>query len=277
MEQRIDMWRRMECLIPKRLTPMKTARGAFTLIELLIVIAIIALLIGILLPTVSKAREAGRMVICLSNQRQIALSMFTYAADYKVIPGAYWQGPQNLDWSGKNNANYIANPTRYRHPLQASVLREYIETVDKILECPTSKRAGNSLFDYTMLIRMAGARTDVGWKVSYPLNPQTPTSRRAFFTAMPLLIEEHETLYNRSYDDGSFAWSDQPTARHGRGAAFAYLDGSCGRFMPPPQGNPAVEEPSDMAAIHMKAHAKDRMFDLHFSAANEWGWVNAPR
>lgn len=277
MYQNLDRSQRFACSFQTRENQARTARRAFTLIELLIVIAIIALLIGILLPTVSKAREAGRMVICLSNQRQIALSMFTYAADYKVIPGAYWQGPQNLDWSGKNNANYAANPTRYRHPLQASVLREYLETVDKILECPTSKRIGNNLFDYTMLIRMAGARTDVGWKVSYPLNPQTTNSRRAYFVAMPLLIEEHETLYNRSYDDGSFAWGDQPTARHGRGAAIAYLDGSCGRFMPPPQGNPAVEEPSDMAAIHMKVHAKDRMFDTHFSAANEWGWVNTPR
>ncbi len=55
----------------------------FTLIELLVVISIIALLISILLPALRKARTAGRVVSCLSNQRQFTAGILAYAVDDK--------------------------------------------------------------------------------------------------------------------------------------------------------------------------------------------------
>ncbi len=55
---------------------------AFTLIELLIVIAIIAVLIGILLPALRGGREQGRAVQCLSNQRQIGMAQQFYADEF---------------------------------------------------------------------------------------------------------------------------------------------------------------------------------------------------
>jgi prepilin-type N-terminal cleavage/methylation domain-containing protein len=54
---------------------------AFTLVELLVVIAIIALLIALLLPALLSARRQALTVQCLSNQRQMGLAAFTYAAD----------------------------------------------------------------------------------------------------------------------------------------------------------------------------------------------------
>jgi prepilin-type N-terminal cleavage/methylation domain-containing protein len=54
-------------------------RRAFTLIELLVVIAVIALLVGILLPTLRGARESARTGVCLSNLRQIVIISQTYA------------------------------------------------------------------------------------------------------------------------------------------------------------------------------------------------------
>ncbi|MEM1213249.1 MAG: DUF1559 domain-containing protein [Planctomycetota bacterium] len=63
---------------------------AFTLIELLVVISIIALLIGILLPVLTSARESARTVGCLSNQRQIGLAVQVYGNENKGdIPLSY--------------------------------------------------------------------------------------------------------------------------------------------------------------------------------------------
>jgi len=62
-----------------------TSAGAFTLIELLIVIAIIAMLIGILLPALGMARKTARAAVCLNSQRQTAVGMHTYAGDHKEI------------------------------------------------------------------------------------------------------------------------------------------------------------------------------------------------
>ncbi len=57
-------------------------RKGFTLIELLVVIAIIAILAAILFPVFAKAREKARQTSCLSNERQLATAILSYAQDY---------------------------------------------------------------------------------------------------------------------------------------------------------------------------------------------------
>jgi prepilin-type N-terminal cleavage/methylation domain-containing protein/prepilin-type processing-associated H-X9-DG protein len=84
-------------------------RHAFTLVELLVVIGIIALLIGILLPALNKARESGRQVKCLSNMRQLSLAIVAFAGDNKGwMPGTGSQLTK-LNPSGSVVAGTAAN------------------------------------------------------------------------------------------------------------------------------------------------------------------------
>lgn len=64
----------------------QTGQRGFTLIELLVVISIIALLIGLLLPALSQAREGARRAQCLSNLKQIGLGLQYYVNEYDMIP-----------------------------------------------------------------------------------------------------------------------------------------------------------------------------------------------
>ena len=67
--------------------------NGLTLIELVVVIAIIGIMVGLLLPAVQNAREAARLVQCQNHLKQIALACQLYESSFRDLPGYGGEAP----------------------------------------------------------------------------------------------------------------------------------------------------------------------------------------
>ena len=89
---------------------MKQRTRGFTIVELLVVISIIALLVGILLPAIGKARDSARLRQSSSNLRQLALAHQMYASEWN--DRQYQVSRDDFGAYGNNLATYLADPAR---------------------------------------------------------------------------------------------------------------------------------------------------------------------
>ncbi len=90
--------------------PPSTRQRAFTLLELLVVIAIIALLMGILLPSLGAARDLAKQAACSSNLRQIGVATLAYAGSNKDYYGSGpWDNRLGNSYGAMDEAGWVAD------------------------------------------------------------------------------------------------------------------------------------------------------------------------
>lgn len=110
----------------------------FTLLELLIIVAIIGILLSLLLPSLSKARETARKAICASNQAQIGRAINSYVLNNdQYMPASTGPGKKK-DGSlraGGNRAHYKLHMLPY---LGVEVKGKKVKTTE-VFDCPSTK------------------------------------------------------------------------------------------------------------------------------------------
>lgn len=154
-------------------------KAGFTLIEVLVVVAIIALLVAILLPSLARAREQARGLVCKSNQKQITYGMVLYHTEHKRLPGTQslfyangtWPIPEipnikqhNPVWDGAIGGypQYENDPDYLRDVPRRGDIFKYTRD-EKLYLCPAQKKGkpqhpdtdplglgGNGRSDYSM-------------------------------------------------------------------------------------------------------------------------------
>lgn len=262
---------------PSRAARTFGADRGFTLIELLVVISIISLLIALLLPSLSAARDSSRAVVCRSNMRQLVLAQGFYAAeDAKgILPGTSTH-PRGLDWCGDNNNPRQGYQPPFNGPPYNGLLWPFVSGVVLIFECPTEKRLANQRFSYTMPHNMGGAKIDLQWPFFYREQPALGANSPLSQIPPPTLMEEDERWYNQQIDDGAWANQDQITDRHKGTGNIGFLDGSVNPIRPAEGGQPDRIESGDLDAWDFFFAVKGRKYTMG-SWTTRFGWVNDPR
>jgi prepilin-type N-terminal cleavage/methylation domain-containing protein len=146
------------CSVPgfKRVVaPGSKDRMGFTLVELLVVIAVIGVLVGLLLPAVQAAREAGRRAQCSNHLRQLGLALHNYHDTLRQFPPSYvantrdpgrdpetFDGPSGFAWGALLLPFLEQRPIHdsfdFRRPCWDSVNLPYASTTIKTFLCPSS-------------------------------------------------------------------------------------------------------------------------------------------
>jgi prepilin-type N-terminal cleavage/methylation domain-containing protein len=217
----------------KTLTSPPNQKNAFTLIDLLVVIAIIAILAAMLLPALSQAKNRAQETTDLNNNRQLMLGMVMYASDQNdTLPGCGW-GTSDDCWAHAKNVPTYGSATPATFPTllsnQVTFARQgqiypYVKT-EKIFMCPAdrpdkfffSRNIYFSSYVWNGAICGYGGFTTAKGQGSYKITMFKPQS---------IIQWEADEMTPFYFNDVSSFPDEGISGRHGKGATVGLVSGS---------------------------------------------------
>jgi prepilin-type N-terminal cleavage/methylation domain-containing protein len=189
-----------------------TRRGGFTLVEALVVIAIIGILLAILFPAVQAAREAARRTHCTNNLKQLGVAMQSHHDSYRRLPtggwGFVWTGDPDRGTDRRQPGGWVYNILPYVEQRALRELGKGASPADKeaiaatvaqrplsVFNCPSRRATGLYPYLGAHPVRNAIAVSQVA-KTDYAANAgDVPTGGQG-----PASLEEG--------DNGAFNWGN---------------------------------------------------------------------
>ena len=224
-------------------------RSGFTLVELLVVVAIVAILASMLLPALGRAKAKARSIQCLSNLNQLSLAVRMYAGDHSgafpynfgsadtrksIGDGTYLNWANNvMSWElDSDNTNRVWATTRGISPYLGNSVGIYRCPSDNALSA-IQRSAGwrNRIRSYSMNAMMgdAGKFSQAGGNINNPSYRQfhrdTEIPNPANFF---VFVDEHPDSINDGYFLNKFysrEWFDLPASNHGGVGVLTFADG----------------------------------------------------
>jgi prepilin-type processing-associated H-X9-DG protein/prepilin-type N-terminal cleavage/methylation domain-containing protein len=196
-----------------------------TLLEILVVISIIAVLVGLLFPSIKGIQQMGKTVQCMNNLRQIGAALQLYSADYQgKFPSI---GSANLSgisggWSDRLTAGYLSRTTRIS-TREGYVLGDIRET--KVWWCPEAKFLPISQSSYRLHYGINPWAFSSKWDIERQSLMRVPQPTKTI-----LLAEYNWNSSAMDCDEPPTYRGDLPSRhrfshRGGKGANYLFVDG----------------------------------------------------
>ena len=198
-------------------------RRAFTLVELLVVIGIIALLIAILMPALARAKEAANRTKCASNLRQLTMAAMLYAADDKTGVYIWYDGSGAGDDLSPLWPKYLKSLQITVCPSTQNVVRSNVLDAAKVpVDLKVHKDAGDGSGGHSYEGR------EMMWPGTWPDGKVVPASPRMLKTSRNVRRTSEVCLLMDGDDakgGGTNNWPDKQNNHGAAGVNVSYLDG----------------------------------------------------